>query len=49
MIARVLVELSNRNIDKTFSYLIPKNLENKVQIGVRVLVPLLILKLKGLF
>ena len=47
MIARVLVELSNRNIDKTFSYLIPKNLENKVQIGVRVLVPFANLKIEG--
>ncbi len=47
MIARVLVELSNRNIDKTFSYLIPKNLEDKVQIGVRVLVPFANLKIEG--
>ncbi len=47
MIARVLVELSNRNVDKTFSYLIPKTLENKVKIGVRVIVPFANLKIEG--
>ena len=47
MIARVLVELSNRNVDKTFSYLIPKTLENKIKIGVRVIVPFANLKIEG--
>ena len=36
MNVNVLVELSNRNIDKTFSYSVPKVLENKIKIGIRV-------------
>ena len=47
MIAKVLVGLSNRNIDKTFSYKIPANLETKIKIGIRVLVPFGSLKLEG--
>ena len=39
MIASVLVELSNRNVDKCYDYLIPKNFENNVKIGIRVIVP----------
>lgn len=39
MIAKVLVEISNINIDKTFSYLVPESLYNKILIGVRVTVP----------
>ncbi len=39
LIAKVLVELSNKNIDKTFDYLVPKELENKIQVGIRVTVP----------
>ena len=39
MVANVLVELSNRNIDKTFTYNIPNELENLIKIGIRVLVP----------
>ena len=39
MIASVLVELSNRNIDKCYNYLIPKNFETKVKVGIRVIVP----------
>ncbi|MBE6146850.1 MAG: primosomal protein N' [Firmicutes bacterium] len=38
MIIEVLVELSNRNIDKTFDYLVPKGLEDKIKVGIRVLV-----------
>ena len=36
MIAKVLVEISNINVDKTFNYLIPDELREKVQIGIRV-------------
>lgn len=36
---QVLVELSNRNIDKTFTYLVPPQLEDKIKIGIRVQVP----------
>ena len=47
MIASILVELSNRNIDKYFSYIIPTNLINKIKVGVRVLVPFANMKLVG--
>lgn len=36
---QVLVELSNKNIDKTFTYLVPSTLEEKIKIGIRVQVP----------
>ena len=39
MIVNVLVELSNKNIDKTFDYIVPFHLESKIQIGKRVTVP----------
>ena len=39
MIASVLVELSNRNVDKCYDYLIPKKFENYIKIGIRVVVP----------
>ena len=39
MVANVLVELSNRNIDKTFTYNIPNELEILIKVGIRVLVP----------
>ena len=47
MTINVLVELSNRNIDKYFSYIVPKSLESKIRIGVRVLVPFANMKLIG--
>lgn len=39
MIVQVLVELSSRSIDKTFDYLVPPLLEEKIKVGIRVLVP----------
>ena len=39
MVVNVLVEISHKNIDKTFDYLVPKHLEEKVKIGKRVTVP----------
>ncbi len=39
MIAGILVELSNKNIDKVFDYLIPESFQDKICIGMRVLVP----------
>lgn len=39
MIVNVLVEISHQNIDKTFDYLIPPHLENKIKIGKRVTIP----------
>ncbi len=39
MIVNVLVELSNKNIDRTFSYYVPECLREKIKIGIRVKVP----------
>lgn len=39
MVANVLVELSNRNIDKCFTYRVPKELETLIKVGIRVEVP----------
>lgn len=39
MIVKVLVELSNKNIDKTFDYFVPELLVSKIKIGIRVTVP----------
>ena len=47
MTVNVLVELSNRNIDKCFTYLVPKNLIDDIKIGVRVKVPFGKQKLEG--
>lgn len=47
MIVGVLVQLSNRNIDKVFDYLIPKELEQDIKIGIRVEVPFGYQKLEG--
>ena len=47
MIVQVLVELSSRSIDKTFDYLVPSLLEEKIKVGIRVLVPFGAQKLEG--
>lgn len=47
MVAKVLVELTNRNVDKTFDYLIPSHLSEFVKVGIRVLVPFGYQKLEG--
>ena len=39
MVVGVLVELSNKNIDKIFDYNVPNDLESSIKIGVRVEVP----------
>lgn len=39
MVAKVLVELSNKNIDKTFDYIVPNSLVSKIKVGIRVTVP----------
>ena len=39
MIVGVLVELSNKNIDRVFDYKVPKELETNIKIGIRVSVP----------
>ena len=39
MVVGVLVELSNKNIDKVFDYNVPEELTDSIKIGVRVEVP----------
>ena len=39
MIVEVLVELSNKNIDRVFDYIVPKNLQSSMKVGIRVTVP----------
>ncbi len=39
MYAEVLIEYSAKSIDKTFTYIIPVNLKDKIKIGMKVLVP----------
>ncbi len=47
MYVDVLVELKNKHVDKTFTYEVPKELQDFVQIGKRVLVPFGNLTLEG--
>lgn len=47
MIVGVLVELSNKNIDKMFEYSVPSELEDKIKIGIRVSVPFGKMTLEG--
>lgn len=47
MIVEVLVELTARNVDKTFDYLVPPELLSKIKLGVRVIVPFGAQKLEG--
>lgn len=39
MIVGVLVELSNKNIDRIFDYIVPSFLETNIKVGIRVTVP----------
>lgn len=39
MVVGVLVELSNKNIDRIFDYIVPSNLEKDIKKGIRVTVP----------
>lgn len=39
MIASVLIEYNVKSLDKTFDYIIPSNLQNKIKVGNKVLVP----------
>ena len=47
MIVGVLVEISNRNVDKVFDYNVPDNLLSKIRLGIRVSVPFGRMKLEG--
>lgn len=36
MYAKVIVEIGVKNVDKTFTYIIPPNIQNKIKVGARV-------------
>ena len=40
MHAQILIEYNNKTIDKTFTYLIPKTLKDKIKVGMQVRVPI---------
>ncbi len=39
MIAKILVDIKAKNVDKTYDYIIPQKYENILEIGARVIVP----------
>ncbi len=47
MIVGVLVELSNKNIDKQYFYSVPESLIKDIKVGIRVIVPFGYQKLEG--
>lgn len=47
MVVSVLVEISLHKKEKTFDYLVPRELEDKIELGIRVLVPFGKQKLEG--
>ncbi len=47
MVVGVLVELSNKNIDRIFEYNVPEKLASNIKIGIRVLVPFGRMELEG--
>lgn len=47
MVVSVLVEISLHKKEKTFDYFVPKDLEDKIELGIRVLVPFGKQKLEG--
>ena len=47
MVAGVLVEITNKNVDRIFEYLVPSSIEANMKIGIRVLVPFGKMMLEG--
>ena len=47
MIVGVLVEITNRNVDKIFDYKVPDNLVDDIKVGIRVSVPFGRMTLEG--
>lgn len=39
MIAKILVDIKSKNVDKTYDYIIPSKYEDILEIGARVIVP----------
>ena len=48
MKVEVLTQLNSKQIDKTFTYLVPENLKEKIKVGIRVLIPFLNKKIEGI-
>lgn len=47
MVAQVLTQIKSKQVDKTFTYKIPKELEPKIKVGIRVIIPFGKQKLEG--
>ncbi|MDO5376606.1 MAG: primosomal protein N' [Staphylococcus rostri] len=47
MIAQVIVDVAAKSVDRTFDYLVPEDLQDVIQPGVRVLVPFGLRKIQG--
>ena len=47
MVVGVLVELSNKNIDRIFEYHVPDEFTSEMKVGIRVLVPFGKMELEG--
>ena len=47
MVAQVLTQIKSKQVDKTFTYKIPKELESKIKVGIRVTIPFGKQKLEG--
>lgn len=47
LIVGVLVEIANKNVDRVFDYFVPSEFEDKIKIGLRVLVPFGKMTLEG--
>ena len=39
MYADIIIDINNENVDKTFQYLVPEQLEDQISIGMCVQVP----------
>ena len=40
MIAEVIIGISHESLDRVFHYIVPKHMENEIEIGLRVMIPL---------
>ena len=47
MVAQILTQIKSKQVDKTFTYKIPKELEPKIKVGIRVIIPFGKQKLEG--
>ena len=47
MVAQVLTQIKSKQVDKTFTYKIPKELAPKIKVGIRVIIPFGKQKLEG--